>query len=134
MTNKYFGPLKVGHREILMYIKKGNALCEILFTLFDFPGNFRIPKTMISNMDGTRIDPEVKYPKKGIVRGMKDQAGQCTFETKFNAYLCDGFNYKFFIIESMDHDTETRRLSPVGVATQGYIDLINGPQVSSQYL
>uniref|UniRef100_A0A7M5XJA2 G8 domain-containing protein n=2 Tax=Clytia hemisphaerica TaxID=252671 RepID=A0A7M5XJA2_9CNID len=91
-------------------------------------GNFRIPKTMISNMDGTRIDPETKYPKKGIVRGMSGQTEQCSFDEKFNAYLCDGFNYKFFIIESMDHDTETRRLSPVGVASQGYIDLINGPQ------
>jgi hypothetical protein len=33
------------------------------------------------------------------------------------------------IIESMDPDTETRRLSPVAVMSDnGYIDLINGPQ------
>ncbi len=32
------------------------------------------------------------------------------------------------IIESMDEDTETRRLSPVAVLCDGYIDLINGPQ------
>jgi hypothetical protein len=33
------------------------------------------------------------------------------------------------IIESMDSDTETRRLSPVAVMSDnGYIDLINGPQ------
>ena len=31
-------------------------------------------------------------------------------------------------IESLDADTETRRLSPVAVATDKYIDLINGPQ------
>lgn len=28
----------------------------------------------------------------------------------------------------MDPDTETRRLSPVAVLGDGYIDLINGPQ------
>jgi hypothetical protein len=33
------------------------------------------------------------------------------------------------IIESMDSDTETRRLSPVAVMSDnGFIDLINGPQ------
>jgi len=37
-------------------------------------------------------------------------------------------DYKFFIIESLDHDTETRRLSPIGIASEGYIDLVNGPQ------
>lgn len=33
------------------------------------------------------------------------------------------------IIESMDHDTEDRRLSPVAILSDnGYLDLINGPQ------
>jgi len=32
------------------------------------------------------------------------------------------------IIESMDTDTETRRLSPVAILGDGYLDLINGPQ------
>ena len=32
------------------------------------------------------------------------------------------------IIESMDDDTETRRLSPVAILGDGYVDLINGPQ------
>lgn len=30
------------------------------------------------------------------------------------------------MIESMDSDTETRRLSPVAVLGDGYVDLING--------
>jgi len=30
------------------------------------------------------------------------------------------------VIESMDADTETRRLSPVALLGNGYIDLING--------
>ena len=32
------------------------------------------------------------------------------------------------VIESMDDDTETRRLSPVAVLSGGYVDLLNGPQ------
>jgi hypothetical protein len=37
-------------------------------------------------------------------------------------------NYEMLVIESMDSDTETRRLSPVAILGDGYIDLINGPQ------
>ena len=34
-----------------------------------------------------------------------------------------------FVFESLDKDTELRRLSPIAVGTRdGYIDLINGPQ------
>lgn len=45
-------------------------------------------------------------------------------------WLClNATNYRMLIIESMDKDTETRRLSPVAVLSDnGYIDLINGPQ------
>lgn len=32
------------------------------------------------------------------------------------------------IVESLDEDTETRRLSPVAILGNGYLDLINGPQ------
>lgn len=91
-------------------------------------GNFRIPKTMLAKSDGSRIPANTKYPKKGIVRGLSGQPEQCTFDTVTDAYMCTGLTYKFFIIESLDHDTETRRLSPVAVASQGYVDLINGPQ------
>ena len=31
-------------------------------------------------------------------------------------------------LESMDHDTETRRVSPVAILGDGYVDLVNGPQ------
>jgi hypothetical protein len=45
-------------------------------------------------------------------------------------YLCtNDTKYRMLIIESMDSDTETRRLSPVAVMSDnGYIDLLNGPQ------
>ena len=84
---------------------------------------------MLADASGQSLNAETKYPKKGIVRSMRGQTTeQCEFNTDMNAYLCTDFNYKFFVIESLDHDTETRRLSPVAVASQGYIDLINGPQ------
>lgn len=39
------------------------------------------------------------------------------------------FPYRLLVIESMDKDTEVRRLSPVAVLSEnGYIDLVNGPQ------
>ena len=31
------------------------------------------------------------------------------------------------VLESLDADTELRRLSPVAVSTNGYTDLLNGP-------
>jgi hypothetical protein len=45
-------------------------------------------------------------------------------------YLCNAStNYRMLIIESMDSDTEKRRISPVAIMSKtGYIDLINGPQ------
>lgn len=49
--------------------------------------------------------------------------------SEWNAYQCDdSVRYGMLSIESMDHDTETRRLSPVAVFSGGYIDLLNGPQ------
>lgn len=79
---------------------------------------------MLMNTDGSVIEADTKYPNKGIYRGASD----CQFKSDWNAYLCSNVKYKMLIIESLDEDTETRRLSPVAVATSGYIDLINGPQ------
>ena len=31
-------------------------------------------------------------------------------------------------LENLDHDTETRRVSPVAILGDGYVDLVNGPQ------
>ena len=90
-------------------------------------GDYRIPKSMLTNVaDGSRIDAKTKYPKKGIYRG---SGSECSWNADYFAYVCSGIDYGMLIIESLDEDTETRRLSPVAVATEGYIDLINGPQV-----
>ena len=82
---------------------------------------------MVSNPDGSKVDIDKKYPHKGIVRGTKTNS-KCIFNSDWNAYHCTDLNYKMLIIESLDEDTETRRLSPLGIASDGYIDLINGPQ------
>ena len=52
----------------------------------------------------------------------------CVLKTAYNGWECTGLDYKLFTLESMDSDTERRRLSPVAIAGDGYIDLINGPQ------
>ena len=82
---------------------------------------------MVTFPNGSRIDAEAKYPNKGIIRS-QNGTQKCSFNSNWGAYKCLDIKYKFFIIESLDKDTETRRLSPVAVASQGYIDLVNGPQ------
>ena len=59
----------------------------------------------------------------GIIR-----SPNCTWVDAWTAYKCYEYNYEMLIIESMDSDTETRRLSPVAILGEGYLDLINGPQ------
>lgn len=50
----------------------------------------------------------------------------CTYMSSWQSYKCFGLNYRMLVIESLDADTETRRLSPVAVVGDGYVDLING--------
>jgi hypothetical protein len=88
-------------------------------------GDFRIPSYMLSYPNGTFMSPSLLYKYPGIVR----DENLCTYRTEWQAYECHGLKYKMLIIESMDNDTETRRLSPVAVLSDnGYLDLINGPQ------
>ena len=59
------------------------------------------------------------------IYGHKD----CDFIDSWNAFKCDDtIRYAMLIFESMDEDTETRRLSPIAVRTDTYIDLLNGPR------
>lgn len=59
----------------------------------------------------------------GIIR-----SDSCQYRAAWQAYECHDLNYKTLVIESMDADTETRRLSPLAILGDGYLDLINGPQ------
>lgn len=48
----------------------------------------------------------------------------------WQSYKCTGLDYRMLVIESLDADTETRRLSPVAVLGDGFVDLINGTRFS----
>ncbi|XP_069121982.1 fibrocystin-L-like [Argopecten irradians] len=86
-------------------------------------GDYRIPKDMLTRQDGTRIEVNDIAPNKGIIRN-----SNCVYNSVWQAHECHDLNYKMIVIESMDSDTETRRISPVAVLGDGYLDLINGPQ------
>ena len=59
----------------------------------------------------------------GIIRD-----SSCVLKTEYNAWECHGLDYEMLVVESLDSDTETRRLSPIALFSDGYVDLINGPQ------
>ncbi|XP_066530272.1 fibrocystin-L-like [Hoplias malabaricus] len=86
-------------------------------------GDYRIPKAMLTYLNGSRIPVNLIAPNKGIIRD-----STCTYVSTWQAYKCFGLNYKMLVMESLDSDTEDRRLSPVAVLGDGYVDLINGPQ------
>ncbi|MCJ8746157.1 hypothetical protein PDJAM_G00138700 [Pangasius djambal] len=86
-------------------------------------GDYRIPKVMLTYLNGSRIPVGNIAPYKGVIRD-----STCTFVSTWQAYKCFGMNYRMLVIESLDSDTETRRLSPVAVLGDGYVDLLNGPQ------
>ena len=57
--------------------------------------------------------------------------GGCTFMPSWNAYRCQRLQHFMFVFESMDADTETRRLSPIALhggntGAGNYTDMING--------
>ncbi|XP_039978517.1 PKHD1 like 1, tandem duplicate 1 [Xiphias gladius] len=85
-------------------------------------GDYRIPKVMLTFPNGSRIPVNQIAPHKGVIR--KD----CMYMSSWQSYKCFGLNYRMLVIESLDSDTETRRLSPVAVLGDGFVDLINGPQ------
>ncbi|XP_022097673.1 fibrocystin-L-like isoform X1 [Acanthaster planci] len=88
-------------------------------------GDYRIPKVMLTRPDGSRIPVEDKAPNKGIYRGHNNE---CTFNSNWRAYECHGIDHRMLVVESMDADTEVRRLTPLAMYSDSYVDLINGPQ------
>ncbi|XP_040210792.1 fibrocystin-L-like [Rana temporaria] len=86
-------------------------------------GDYRIPTVMLTSLNGSRIPVSQVAPYEGIIRD-----STCVYRSSWEAYKCSGLNYEMLVIESLDADTETRRLSPVAVLGDGYLDLINGPQ------
>ena len=90
-------------------------------------GYYRVPKPMITELNGDRIEYADKMPNKGIYRD-----NSCVYNENWRAFRCTGINHRLMIIESMDRDSKIRRLSPIAMlanpGTDGYIDLVNGPQ------
>ena len=64
-------------------------------------GDFRIPRDMLTALDGSFINPKDIYNHTGIVR----DENSCTYESSWQGYQCYGMKYKMLIIESMDSDT-----------------------------
>ncbi|XP_076825620.1 fibrocystin-L-like isoform X2 [Clavelina lepadiformis] len=92
-------------------------------------GDYRIPKALLTTSSGDRIDVDDIIDVRGILRN-----SACTYNSNWQAYNCqnDGENrtldYRMLVIESLDSDTESRRLSPLAMLSNRYIDLNNGPQ------
>uniref|UniRef100_H2YFZ9 G8 domain-containing protein n=1 Tax=Ciona savignyi TaxID=51511 RepID=H2YFZ9_CIOSA len=89
-------------------------------------GDYRIPKPMLTATDGTRIPVGDIADRKGIIRNEA-----CKYNSDWQAYDCHGEgvkDYAMLVIESLDSDTETRRLSPVALLGGRTMDLNNGPQ------
>ena len=87
-------------------------------------GYYRVPKTMVTDLDGNKIPYADIMPNVGIT-----QTTNCSKQSVWNAVLCQGIDHRVMVIESMDKDTEVRRVSPIALlSSNGYVDLINGPQ------
>ena len=88
-------------------------------------GDFRIPKTMVTALNGDRIPYGTYAPRVGSLRDF----GTCAWEAKENGYKCaGGKKYATLMFESFDHDSSTRRVAPIGMRRNedGMIDLSNG--------
>ncbi|KAJ3227695.1 Fibrocystin-L [Clydaea vesicula] len=87
----------------------------------------RIPAVMRTTMIGTVVDLEEFASNYGIYRNNS----KCQFHGTY--YLCEDTIYEMLVIESLDSDSQSRTISPVGIlaedADQGnFIDLLNGPK------
>ncbi len=91
-------------------------------------GDYRIPVEMLTDADGSRINVNTLYPKKGIIRGESfGREDDCSFMTDWNAYICSKLDHLMLVVESLDADTEVRRLSPISYGANGFVNLVNGP-------
>ena len=84
----------------------------------------KLSKVINRNPDISAVEILI-CPLPGVIRE------NCTYMPAWQSYKCFGLNYRLLAIESMDADTETRRLSPVAILGDGFVDLINGRSESS---
>ena len=86
-------------------------------------GNFRIPAAMLTNLDGSTVDPDTWAPNKGVAG---THSASCTHNTDNHYHKCDSLDYGQVMYESMDIDTETRRVAPIAYMADGTVDIVNG--------
>ncbi|XP_069115426.1 fibrocystin-L-like [Argopecten irradians] len=90
-------------------------------------GDYRIPNTLLSYPNGSKIQPDTIYNHPGIAR-----TGSCVANNELRYWNCTTNDHEVVMLESMDSDTETRRLSPVALLAcpdnTCFINLLNGPQ------
>lgn len=88
-------------------------------------GDYRIPKSVLTNpSDGSIIEVSAISDYRGVL-GNRD----CDYVDLWHAFDChhsNVYDYRMLSIESMDEDTEFRRLSPVAVLGDGSLNLLNG--------
>ena len=105
----------------------------------------KIPRTWrYDPFNEVLLDPSILAPPnlRGIARGyeLDDIASidsptptrGCIYMESWNGYKCNNISHYILVIESMDTDTEVRRLSPIAlnggnIGNGDYTDLINGP-------
>jgi hypothetical protein len=69
-------------------------------------GDYRIPKEALADSQGRLRNMSEVYTYRGLVR----DENLCSYRDSWQAYECHGLNHKMMMIESMDRDTEDRRL------------------------
>ena len=67
-----------------------------------------------------------------LYSNLTSSAGGCEWIGAWQGYRCKALKHHMLVIESLDEDTETRRLSPLALdggdtGAGHYTDLINGP-------
>jgi len=88
-------------------------------------GDYRIPTPMKTRLDGTEIPVQDVYSHAGVVR-----TNDCDYRATGPGWFCPdtaGLQYYDLIYEMMDEDHLNRRLTPLAVRSNGYLDIINGP-------
>ena len=88
-------------------------------------GDYRIPRGMLTTLDGKRIRVEDYAPEKGVIRDEN-----CVYDPKIPAWFCKEDTLTHFMMnyQFMDVDHMVRRLTPLAIRSEtGYIDVVNGP-------
>ncbi|KAK4327437.1 hypothetical protein Pmani_002101 [Petrolisthes manimaculis] len=118
-----------GHKKVVVTDNDGSLLGSEQATLTseaekEWDGDrSRIPIPLRQNSDGSAIPEADKFPNKGIVRD-----NSCTKMATWQGWKCTNLIHRMMIIESLDSDTEVRRLSPIGLIANpgpnGYVDQV----------